>query len=125
MRATLPGLLCLTLAACASAPKVQPTNFAWADIQPIIEPLTYRALWLRQCDKSGSMEPVVSFVRELMSLGASSELLEQARVETNRIGESVRDEEDEYVCTVELAESTENNAAAAQAVWAALKKRTS
>jgi hypothetical protein len=46
-------------------------------------------------------------------------------MEAGRIEAAERDTPNEYVCTAELYESTEENADAAQKVWAELKNRRS
>jgi hypothetical protein len=93
-----------------------------ADIQPIIEPLAYRELWGQKCG-APNMAVKTAFVADLKAAGAPEELLKQAEVAADKIAEAERDTLAEYVCTVELVESTEKNAAAAQAAWTALKTR--
>ena len=66
-----------------------------------------------------------AFLADLKAAGATAELLAQTRAAALGIETAERDTPNEYVCTVELFESTEKNAAAAQAAWINLKKRKS
>lgn len=119
------ALFCWVFACCAAEAQTGPASrLAIADIQPILEPLTYRELWGKKCG-APNMAVKTAFIAELKAAGASAELLARANAEANRIVEAERDTPNEYVCTVELSESTEKNAAAALATWAELKKRKS
>ncbi|MEQ1608007.1 MAG: hypothetical protein ABL956_03405 [Hyphomonadaceae bacterium] len=95
-----------------------------ADIQPIIEPLTYRELWGAKCGQMG-IAVKTAFIADLKATGASEALLAQAGAAADSIVAAERDTPEEYVCTVELSESTEKNTAAAQAAWTELKNRKS
>jgi hypothetical protein len=115
------SLACLAIA--ASGPVwAQPSPLTWASIEPILTPLTYRDLWARKCGELG-VASISVFLDDLKISGAPAALVSQARVEAKRIADSVRNDEGEYVCTVDLFEFTENNAKAAQAAWADLKKQ--
>jgi hypothetical protein len=113
----------LGLASCGSvqAPK-PPANFAWADIAPILTPMIYRQLWGGKCGDPNLKDKTV-FLADLKSAGAAPELVAEAKAEAARIEAGERKTLKEYVCTVELAESTEKNAAVAQKAWAELKSR--
>ncbi len=93
-----------------------------ADIRPIIEPLAYRELWGKKCG-APNMAVKTAFIADLKAAGASADLVAQAEAAADKIVEAEKDTPNEYVCTVELVESTEKNAAAAQAAWTALKNR--
>ncbi len=71
------------------------------------------------------MKVKTAFLADLRAAGASAELLAQTRAAAHDIEAAERDTPNEYVCTVELFESTERNAAAAQAAWTELKKSKS
>ena len=95
-----------------------------SDIQPILEPLTYREMWGAKC---GAPNIVVktAFMADLKAAGATVELVAQAEAAADKIAQAERDTPNEYVCTVELSESTEKHAAAAQKAWDELKNRKS
>jgi len=93
-------------------------------MQPIIEPLTYRELWGPKCGEVG-IAVKTAFIGDLKATGASEALLTHAGAAADRIVAAERDTPAEYVCTVELSDSTEKNAAAAQAAWTELKNRKS
>ena len=114
---------CGVLACCA--PQAAPaSHLAMIDIQPILEPLAYRELLGKKCGVQDTALKT-AFIADLKVAGASLELLTEAGAEADRIAEAERDTPNEYVCTAELFESTEKNAAAAQAAWTELKKRKS
>jgi hypothetical protein len=92
------------------------------DIQPIIEPLTYRELLGKKCG-APNMRVKTAFLADLTAAGASAGLLDETRAAAQKIEIAERDTPNEYVCTIELFESTQKNAAAAQAAWAQLKSR--
>jgi hypothetical protein len=60
---------------------------------------------------------------ELKAAGATKKLIAQAKAETARLRKLESKTPAEYVCTAELFDSTEQNAAAAQKAWADLKTR--
>ncbi|MEP7209925.1 MAG: hypothetical protein ABI740_03730 [Alphaproteobacteria bacterium] len=99
-------------------------NFAWADIQPILTPLTYRELLGKKCG-APNIRVKTAFLADLKSAGASRELLAQSKAEVNRIQNEEHHTLNEYVCTAELFESTETNADAALKAWSDLKGRKS
>ena len=66
-----------------------------------------------------------AFLADLKAAGASATLMSEAEAEAAKIEAAERDTPNEYVCTVELFESTEKNAAAAQKAWTDLKTRKS
>jgi len=117
------ALFCLALACCAPQPGPA-AHLAMADIQSILEPLTYREMWGKKCGAPG-MAVKTAFIQDLKSAGATADLLRQAETEAGRVEALERETPNEYVCTVELSESTEKNATAAQLAWTDLKKRKS
>ncbi|MDP3492973.1 MAG: hypothetical protein Q8R82_07650 [Hyphomonadaceae bacterium] len=95
-----------------------------ADIQPIVTPLTYRELLGAKCGEP-NIAVKTAFLADLKAAGASAGLMSEAEAEAATIEAAERDTPNEYVCTVELFDSTEKNAAAAQKAWADLKSRKS
>jgi hypothetical protein len=93
-----------------------------SDIAPIVTPLTYREILGQKCGVP-DIALKTAFLTDLKAAGASDDLVSQATAEADRIVEAERDTEAEYVCTAELFESTEKNAAEAQKAWADLKAR--
>ncbi len=94
------------------------------DIRPILVPLTYRELLGEKCGVPGTATRT-AFLADLKVAGAPESLLVQAAREANHIAAGERDTSNEYVCTAELFESNEKNAAAAQRAWTELKNRKS
>lgn len=114
---------CATLTACA--PKPGPAvNLTIADIQPIVTPLTYRELLGVKCGEP-NIAVKTAFLADLEAAGASTALMGEAEKVAAKIEAEERDTPNEYVCTVELFDSTEKNAATAQKAWADLKSRKS
>ncbi len=111
------------LAGCSPAPG--PTaGLTIADIAPIVTPLTYRELLGAKCGEP-NIAVKTAFLADLRAAGGSATLMSEAEAEAAKIEAAERDTPNEYVCTVELFESTEKNAAAAQKAWADLKIRKS
>ncbi|MEQ1785068.1 MAG: hypothetical protein ABMA14_27305 [Hyphomonadaceae bacterium] len=119
--AALAGLAALT--ACAPTPGPA-AHLTMTDIQPIITPLTYRELLGVKCGVPNTAVKS-SFLKELEAAGAPADLLTQARAEATSIEANERETPNEYVCTAELFDSTEKNAADAQKAWTELKNRKS
>ncbi len=113
----------MALANCTPAPGPA-ASLTMADIAPIVTPLTYRELLGEKC-AAPDMAVKTSFLADLKSAGARESLLAEAVAEADRIAVTERDTPNEYVCTVELFESTEENAAAALKAWIDLKNRKS
>ena len=118
---------CLLAVACGlslpGAASAQPRALlAWNAIQPIVSPLTYRDMLIARCHVKEA-SPLQPFMSELKAAGASKTLIAQAKAETARLRKLERKTPAEYICTAELFESTEKNAAEAQKVWAELKTR--
>ena len=109
------------LAGCSPGPAASLTI---ADIRPIVTPLTYRELLGFKCGEP-NIAVKTAFLAELKVAGASTTLMSEAEAEAAKIEAAERDTPNEYVCTVELFESTEKNAAAAQKAWTDLKTRKS
>ncbi len=122
-RLALPALLCAFLACCTPAPGPA-AKLTMADIAPILTPLTYRELLGAKCGEP-NMAVKTAFMVDLKAAGAPDALLAEAAAEAARIETEERDTPNEYVCTAELYESTEENAAAAQKAWDELKIRKS
>lgn len=99
-----------------------PARFSWADLQPILTPLTYRELLGKKCHVPNTRVKT-AFLGELKAAGASPDLMAQSKVEAKRIETAERKTPNEYVCTAELFDSTEKNADAALKAWAELKGR--
>ena len=93
-----------------------------ADISPILTPLTYREMLGAKCGEP-NMAVKSAFMTDLKAAGATETLMTEAGAEAGRIEAAERDTPNEYVCTAELYESTEENADAAQKAWAELKNR--
>lgn len=123
LRSGVPvAFTCLALfAACAPQPGPA-AHFTMADIQPILTPLAYRELLGVKCGVPDTRVQT-AFMADLQAAGAPEALLTEARAEVRRIDAEEHDTSNEYVCTAELFESTEKNAAEAQAAWAELKTR--
>ena len=111
------------LAGCSPAPGPA-AGLTIADIQPIVTPLTYRELLGAMCGEP-NIAVKTAFLADLKVAGASAALMSEAEAEAAKIEAAERDTPNEYVCTVELFESTEKNAAAALKAWADLKTRKS
>jgi hypothetical protein len=94
-----------------------------AEIGPIVTPLAYRELLGLKCGVPNTAVKT-AFLEDLKAAGAPADLLTQANADVRRIEAEERDTPNEYVCTAELFESTETNAAEAQAAWAKLKSKT-
>ncbi len=118
--------LVLVLAGCTTpAPLAAPAaRFSWADIQPIIVPITYRDVLGQKC-RMPDARVKAAFMAELKSAGASPQLIAQSQAEAARIDRAERKTPKEYVCTAELFDSTEANAKAALKAWSDLKGRGS
>ncbi len=95
-----------------------------ADISPLLTPLTYREMLGAKCGEP-NMAVKTAFMSDLKEAGATEDLMTEATVEARRIEAAERDTPNEYVCTAELYQSTEENADAAQKAWADLKNRKS
>ena len=111
------------LAGCSPAPGPA-AGLTIADIQPIVTPLTYRELLGAKCGEP-KIAVKTAFLADLKAAGASAALMSEAEAEAAKIEAAERDTPNEYVCTVELFESTEKNAAVAQKAWTDLKTRKS
>jgi thiamine monophosphate synthase len=94
------------------------------ELSAIVTPLTYRDLLGSKCGEP-NMAVKTAFLSDLKAAGAPDALIAEATAEVERIEAAERDTPNEYVCTADLYETTEKNAAAAQKAWAALKNRTS
>ena len=117
--------LVLLVSAAACAPTPGPAaHLTMADIQPIITPLTYRELLGVKCGVPNTAVKS-AFLKELEAADAPADLLTQARAEATRIEAGDRETPNEYVCTAELFDSTEKNAADAQKAWTDLKNHKS
>ena len=116
-------LTIVILAGCSPAPGPA-AGLTIADIQPIVTPLTYRELLGVKCGEP-NIAVKTAFLADLNAAGASAALMGEAEAEAAKIEAAERDTPNEYVCTVELFESTEKNAAAALKAWADLKTRKS
>lgn len=116
----LAGLMCL--AGCTPQPGPA-AHLTMAEIGPIVTPLTYREVLGQKCNEPNTAVKT-AFLADLKAAGAPDALLAEATAEADRITEVERDTLEEYVCTAELFESTEKNAAEAQAAWVALKSKT-
>ena len=109
------------LAGCTPTPGPA-AHLTMADIQPIVTPLAYRELLGVKC-KVPDTAVKTAFMADLKAAGAPEALLAEAEVEIRRIDAEERDTPNEYVCTAELFDSTEKNAAEAQKAWVDLKNR--
>ncbi len=92
------------------------------DIQPIVTPLAYRELLGVKCNVPDTAVKT-GFMADLKTSGAPQALLAEAEAEVRRIDAEERDTLNEYVCTAELFDSTEKNAAEAQKAWVEMKNR--
>jgi hypothetical protein len=119
MRAALAaGAVAAAVAGCASAPAPH-LDVSWAQVEPLVAPLTYRMLIVAQCDPaSGAPRP---FDAVLADAGAPADVVARVASEISRISEENSDNPDEYVCTPEMFEMSEAAAAEAQAAWDELK----
>ena len=116
----LVGLIAL----CGCTPQPGPAaHLTMAEIGPIVTPLTYREVLGQKCNEPNTAVKT-AFLADLKAAGAPAALLAEATAEAERIVDAERETLPEYVCTAELFESTETNAAEAQAAWAKLKSKT-
>lgn len=112
------------IALCGCAPQPGPAaQLTMAEIGPIVTPLTYREVLGQKCNEPNTALKT-AFLADLKAAGAPETLLAEATAAADRIVEAERETLAEYVCTVELFESTEKNAAEAQAAWVKLKSKT-
>jgi len=95
-----------------------------AELSPIVTPLSYRELLGTKCGEP-NMAVKTAFMADLKAAGAPDSLMAEAASEAGRIEAAERDTPNEYVCTADLYETTEENAAAAQKAWTDLKNRKS
>lgn len=110
-----------TLAACTPQPGPA-AHLTMAEVGPILTPLAYRELLGLKCGVPNTALKT-AFIADLKAAGASDALIEEAEADVRRIEAEERDTPNEYVCTAELFESTETNAAEAQKAWTDLKTR--
>ncbi len=126
MRALAAFALISLMAGCAPPPakdtKAAAPALKWDEIKALVTPLTYRDVLVRKCGMPDA-RPLAPFMAELKAAGASAEVLAQADGEAARIATEEKDTELEYICTVELMESTEKKADAALKAWAEIKAR--
>jgi len=90
----------------------------------IVTPLVYRKLLWTECGEP-NMAVRTAFVADLKAAGAPEALIVEANAEVERIEAAESDTPNEYICTADLYETTEKNAAATQKAWPALKNRKS
>jgi len=109
------------LSGCSPAPGPA-AHLTIAEIRPIITPLTYRELLGTKCEEP-NIAVKTAFLADLKAAGAPDTLMSEAEAVAEEIEAAERDTLDEYVCTVELFESTEKNAADAQKAWTDLTIR--
>jgi len=116
------ALTCL-VALCGCSPQPGPAaHLTMAEIGAIVTPLTYREVLGQKCNEPNTAVKT-AFLADLKAAGASETLLAEATAEADRIIEAERETPAEYVCTADLFESTEKNAADAQAAWTKLKSK--
>lgn len=115
--------LCALLACCAPAPGPA-AKLTIGELSAIVTPLTYRELLGTKCGEP-NMAVKSAFLADLKAAGAPDALMTEVTAEAERIEVAERDTPNEYVCTADLYETTEKNAAAAQKAWADLKNRKS
>ncbi len=110
-----------TLAACTPQPGPA-AHLTMAEVGPILTPLAYRELLGLKCGVPNTALKT-AFIADLKAAGASDALIKAAEADVRRIEAEERDTPNEYVCTAELFDSTETNAAEAQKAWTDLKTR--
>jgi hypothetical protein len=94
------------------------------ELSAIVTPLTYRELLGTKCGEP-SMAVKTAFLADLKAAGAPDALMAEVEAEAARIEAAERDTPNEYVCTADLYETTDRNAAVAQKAWADLKSHQS
>lgn len=117
--APLPMVVCAMLSACGEPGPA--AHLTMADIKSIVTPLAYREDWGRKCGDAG-IKVATDFMADLKAAGATADLQTQAQAEIDRVTALEKDTPAEYVCTADLAESTELNATAAQMLWRDMKR---
>ena len=115
--------LCALLACCAPAPGPD-AKLTMGELSAIVTPLTYRELLGTKCGEP-SMAVKTAFLADLKAAGAPDALMAEVEAEVVRIEAAERDTPNEYVCTADLYETTDKNAAVAQKAWADLKSHQS
>jgi len=115
--------LCALLACCAPAPGPD-AKLTMGELSAIVTPLTYRELLGTKCGEP-SMAVKTAFLADLKAAGAPDALMAEVEAEAARIEAAERDTPNEYVCTADLYETTDKNAAVAQKAWADLKSHQS
>lgn len=90
----------------------------------IVTPLTYRELLGAKCGEP-NIAVRTAFLADQKAAGGPDALIAEATAEVERIEAAEHDTPNEYICTADLYETTEKNAAAAQKAWDALKNRKS
>ena len=115
--------LCALLACCTAAPGPA-AKLSMGAPSAIVTPLTYRELLGTKC-REPTMAVRTAFLADQKAAGAPDALIAEATAEVERIAAAERDTPNEYICTADLYETTEKNAAAAQKAWDALKNRKS
>lgn len=121
VRAGCAVLVSVLLTGCSPQPG-SAAKLTMADIAPILTPLTYREVLGEKCNEP-NMAVRTAFIADLKAAGAADTLVRQAAAEADRIATAERETLPEYVCTAELYESTEKNAASAHKAWAELRAR--
>jgi hypothetical protein len=94
------------------------------ELSAIVTPLTYRELLGTKCGEP-SMAVKTAFLADLKAAGAPDALMAEVEAEVVRIEAAERDTPNEYVCTADLYETTDRNAAVGQKAWADLKSHQS
>lgn len=115
--------LCALLACCAPAPGPD-AKLTMGELSAIVTPLTYRELLGTKCGEP-SMAVKTAFLADLKAAGAPDALMAEVEAEAARIEAAERDTPNEYVCTADLYETTDRNAAVGQKAWADLKSHQS
>jgi len=115
--------LCALFACCAAAPGPA-AKLLMGEPSAIVTPLVYRELLWTECGEP-NMAVRTAFVADLKAAGAPEALIVEANAEVERIEAAESDTPNEYICTADLYETTEKNAAATQKAWPALKNRKS
>lgn len=115
--------LCALLACCAPAPGPG-AKLTMGELSAIVTPLTYRELLGTKCGEP-SMAVKTAFLADLKAARAPDALMAEVEAEAARIEAAERDTPNEYVCTADLYETTDRNAAVAQKAWADLKSHQS
>ena len=121
------GAASAVLAGCAAdLPEPAPIEVSWDDLNELVEAFGYEQGIRRFCEDP-SADSQDKFLQELDTLaGVDAALVARAKARASEVQSEFDsadpDEEQEYVCTVEMYAGSEDRADAARQVWANIKE---